>query len=214
MCVATPLRQLETGKIYHIYNRGVEKRSIFTDADEYRHFLKTLIYYQQSGVKLRLTNTENFRLEDRQPPYRFHILTYCLMPNHFHLLLEQLQDDGIRTGMGLLGNSYTKSFNKKHNRVGPLFQGRFQSVEITDDEQLVHVFRYILLNPYVAKLVDHPSAYPWSSWNDHFSTGSTSICHDQRLEDYFLSRQAFHDFILDHASYARSLHAAKHLIDE
>jgi len=212
--MATPQRALETGKIYHLYNRGVEKRTVFTDPDEYQHWLKTLVYYQQSAARGRLANNMDFRLEDRTEPHRFHVLAYCLMPNHFHLLVEQLEDDGIRAGASLLSNSYTKAFNTKHNRVGPLFQGRFRSVEIKNDEQLVHVFRYILLNPYVAQLVDDPAHYRWSSWNEHMNPRSVSLCNDQRLRDYFDSPEAFLAFIADHASYARSLYVAKHLLNE
>ncbi len=212
--MATPVRQLETGKVYHVYNRGVEKRTTFTDTDEHQHFLRTLAYYQQSAVVRRLSNAADFALAERKLPFRFDILTYCLMPNHFHLLLKQNEDGGIREGLSLILNSYTKAFNTKHKRVGPLFQGRFQSVEIEDDEQLVHTARYIHLNPYVASLETELGVYPWSSWKEYFSKADRSISQPHMIQDYFLEAGSLLAFMTDHADYARTLSRLKHTFDD
>lgn len=143
---------LANGDIYHIYNRGVEKRSIYLSDSDFKHFLETLEHYRTPNINkhskktvLKVGGNPNFPLVE--------ILSYCLMPNHFHLLLEQKSDNGISIFMSRVANSFTKYFNIKNERIGPLFQGTFKAVKISTDEQLVHISRYIHLNPLVSRIV-------------------------------------------------------------
>ena len=147
-------------EIYHIYNRGVEKRSIFkNDSDRFR-FIHDLfefndkepalnIYYKLPSLKSY--GDESYEVEPRKiRPRRellVEIVAFCLMPNHFHLLLRQRGKNGIINFMQKLGTGYTMYFNKKHDRVGPLFQGRFKAIHVNSDDYFRYLCHYIHLNP-------------------------------------------------------------------
>src|SRR3990172_8443626 len=129
---------LVTDQVYHIFNRGVAKLPIFTDRRDYNRFLETIYYYQFQGPKPQLSQLKRFKDFNFEKNKKIlEILCYCLMPNHYHLLLRQLAENGISVLVNRLSNSYTKYFNTRHNRVGPLLQGQFKAVRIESDEQLV-----------------------------------------------------------------------------
>src|SRR3972149_3368728 len=142
------------GHYYHIYNRGVEKRIIFEKNRDCSRLIKTTRYYQLIGPKPRLSK---FLLGSIFKPDStkkiVDIICYCLMPNHFHFLIKQLKEGGITEFVSKLSNSYTKFYNTKYSRVGPLLQGEFKAVLIENDEQLIHTSRYIHLNPVASFLV-------------------------------------------------------------
>jgi putative transposase len=128
---------------YHIYNRGVEKRNIFIDKEDYFHFLK-LLYFCNSSKSITLRNiNEPF---DRGEPI-IDIGAYCLMKNHFHLLCKEKEDSGISIFMKKLLTAYAMYFNKKYKRSGVLFQGRYKSEHINDNRYLKYLYSYIHLNP-------------------------------------------------------------------
>lgn len=209
--MATRPREFINDGVYHIYNRGVEKRTIFSRASDKRRFLETLLFYQQIDETLRRYSRTKFSAAERQPPYRFDIIAFCLMDNHFHLMLKQSQDYGITTGIGLLLNSYTRYFNTRYDRVGHLFQGRFQAVAVKDDEQYLHLARYIMLNPLVAGYVSDFSIYPWSSAGEYFIDRAENICTHERLLAHFSNDYASAEkFITDHIDYAEQLEIIKH----
>lgn len=136
------------------------------------------------------------------------------MPNHFHLLLKQTSDGGISEFVGKLINSYTKFYNLKYNRVGPLFQGQFKAVLIESDEQLIHVSRYIHLNPITSFLVKDLSDYEWSSYNE-YTNNHKGICKKDEILGFFKDEASYQKFCLDQISYAQNLERIKHqLIDE
>lgn len=150
--------RLITGEIYHIFNRGVEKRKIFSDEKDYFRFIHDLWEFNDKNAVLNTTfyldpshYRETFSIVEGDKPERnpreliVEILCFTLMPNHFHLLLRQLIDDGISLFMRKLGG-YSLYFNKKHNRVGPLLQGRFKAVRVDTDAQLMAITNYIHLN--------------------------------------------------------------------
>lgn len=134
---------------YHLYNRGVEKRDIFLDDQDYRVFLHYLkVYLSPPPVK----KEEPFKTLPLQRPLnnfyqKIVLLAYCLKPNHFHLLLRQKPANGIEDFMRSLGTKYVQYFNKRYDRVGPLFQETYKAVLVESDEQLLHLSRYIHLNP-------------------------------------------------------------------
>lgn len=200
---------------YHIYNRGVEKRIIFLDYHDYQRFLQTLYYYQFSGPKPALSLYDRFKVKDfSQNPKIVEIVCYCLMPNHIHLLIRQLQDNGISEFMGKVLNSYTKYFNTKHTRVGPLFQGAFKAVLVENDIQFVHVSRYIHLNPYTSELVQDLSSYPYSSYPHFIGTGQSIICVTEPILSQFKNSEDYREFVEGHADYARELEYMKHILLE
>lgn len=206
---------LVNGGFYHIYNRGSEKRNIFSQNRDYIRFKKTFYYYQFSGPKIKFSQftasqQSIFNPTDNQKLVE--ILAYCLMPNHFHFLIKQLKDNGISIFMSQLQNSYTKFFNTKYNRVGALLQGVFKSVFVESEEQLIHLSRYIHLNPVVSGICEQPEDYLWSSFNEYQESGS--ICTTKIVLDLFPSKEKYSEFTKDQIEYGRSLETIKHqLID-
>lgn len=196
------------GQIYHIYNRGSDKRIIFNNRLAYKRFLSVLCYYQIEGPKPKFSNFSKIHQIDKSKRI-VEILVYCLMPNHFHLLLLQTKDGGITEFISKVSNSYTKYYNTKHERVGPLLQGEFKSVIMEDDDQLVHVSRYIHLNPLVSALVNNLDDYEWSSYNEYILE-SNNICLKDTVLGHFKSVREYRQFVLDQADYAKKLELIKH----
>jgi putative transposase len=143
--------KFEQGEFYHIYNRGVEKRTIFQNNADYKRFL-ALLYLANSDKIIQFRNNfskttlEEIFKQDRGKQI-VAIGAYCLMPNHFHLLLTPLVRGGISKFMLKLQTGYSMYFNKKNDRVGSLFQGTFKSQHIDDDAYLRYIYAYIHLNP-------------------------------------------------------------------
>lgn len=203
-------------QFYHIYNRGSEKRQIFDSKKEYQHFTKAIKYYQLEGPKPKFSRFSNLSLFKPELSKNIvDIIAYCLMPNHFHFLIKQIKEGGITEFVSKLTNSYTKYYNTKHNRVGPLFQGEFKSVLVDYDEQLLHLSRYIHLNPLVAYLVKDLTNYEWSSYNEYIDNKKESICSKQGILAFFKSSEEYKQFVLDQADYALQIALLQHkLIDE
>lgn len=141
---------------YHIYNRGVEKRKIFKDEQDYKVFLNYLKEYL-SPPHDRNDFKTTFNLQGqtfkgvRRLPKNYHkeieLTAFCLMPNHFHLLIKQVNKNSMQRFMQSLITRYSMYFNKRYDRVGTLFQGRYKAALITGESYLLHLSRYIHLNP-------------------------------------------------------------------
>lgn len=206
---------LINGEIYHIYNRGSEKRDIFKRSRDYKRFKQTMYYYQFAGPKLKLSLFATSKLDSFNPdPNKklIEILCFCLMPNHFHFMVKQLIEGGISSFVSQLCNSYTKFFNTKYNRVGALLQGTFKSVHVESEKQLIHLSRYIHLNPVVSGICKMPEDYSWSSFIEY--QASESLCSTNLVLDLFPSKEKYAEFTKDQIDYGRTLEIAKHqLID-
>lgn len=182
------------GSYYHIYNRGVEKRKIFLDRWDYLRFLETLDFYRKSPTPMKLSDFRRgvvkLKKAEKQKEI-IKILSYCLMPNHFHLLVHQLQDGGISKFISQLSNSFTKYFNTKHKRVGPLFQGTFKAKIIENDEYLLQVSKYIHRNPFLLSKSGFPPSrwegkvYPYSSYGYYLSRQQHPFCDCSFILAYF-----------------------------
>ncbi|MEK9181407.1 MAG: transposase [Patescibacteria group bacterium] len=136
------------GEFYHLYNRGTEKRIIFLDKHDYAHFL-FLMYICNTAKSVRIKDIdENF---DREEAI-VEIGAYCLMPNHFHILIHEKIEGGISKYMLKLMTGYSMYFNKKYERTGKLYEGVFKSIHANKDTYLKYLYSYIHLNP--AKLID------------------------------------------------------------
>lgn len=144
------------------------------------------------------------------------IICFVLMPNHFHLMLRQTADGGITTYLRHMTNSYTKFINTKYHRPGPLFQGEFKAVRIDTDEQLMHVSRYIHLNPYVSSVVREKDlrSYSWSSLPVYLGKLVIPYLSPGIVLNHFSSKQPYEAFVFDHADYAKKLEQVKHLLIE
>ncbi|MDD5147206.1 MAG: transposase [Candidatus Daviesbacteria bacterium] len=203
---------LVVGEYYHIFNRGNEKRNIFTQPRDYKRLFKTLFYYQFIGPKPSFSRFAKSDLNSFKPdPEKklVEIICYCLMPNHFHFLVKQLKNNGISVFLSQISNSYTKYFNTKYARVGALFQGVFKSIRIETDEQLVHISRYIHLNPIVAGLTKDLNFYPWSSYHEYIS-GVGGICSVNQVLDLFPSSKEYQEFVEAQIDYGTTLEILKH----
>ena len=210
-------------EIYHIYNIGVNHQPIFNYKRDYQRGLMTISFYQHFPVLLSLSRFLNLSLEDRekfkqrvekQTKKLVEIFSFCLMPNHFHFLLKQKKTNGISTFLSNFQNSYTRYFNLRHQRTGHLFQGQFKAVRIETDDQLIHVARYIHLNPhtsYIVKTFKQLKKYPWSSLPEYLESKKDNICNKKTLLSYFSSLEDFEDFIFNQKDYQRELQAIRHL---
>ncbi|MBI2601355.1 transposase [Candidatus Daviesbacteria bacterium] len=203
---------LVNNQFYHIFNRGNNKGDIFLQPRDYARFQKTFYYYQYAGPKLSFSKFSKSNLNSFKPDPNqklVEIICYCLMPNHFHFLIRQLKENGISIFISQLSNSYTKYFNTKHARVGSLLQGSFKSVLIETEEQLIHVSRYIHLNPVVSGLVKNLDTYKWSSYLEYIS-GHEFLCSPREILNLFPSVEKYQEFTEDQIDYGTSLELLKH----
>lgn len=183
---------------------------IFNNFYDYNRFLKTFIYYSIDGPKPKFSifAPETMKLDKNKKI--IDIICYCLMSNHFHFLLQQKIEGGITEFVSKLSNSYTKYFNIKNRRVGPLLQGDFKAVHVETNEQLLHLSRYIHLNPIVDFVVRDLANYRWSSYREYIGLDSNSICSKDIILKQFKSSNNYKQFVLDQVEYARSIEAIKH----
>jgi putative transposase len=167
---------------YHLYNRGVEKRIIFQDDQDYKVFLgylKTLLE-PPTPIEMRTVTIGAYLFEAPKRPLNnfnkeIELLSYCLMPNHFHLLLKQNSSRGIESFMRSLITRYSMYFNKRNNRIGCLFQGTYKATLVENETYLLHLSRYIHLNSHnhlYAK--DTPLHIHYSSYGDYLGLRKTS----------------------------------------
>jgi|SRR3989344_8577722 len=201
-------------EFYHIFNRGVEKRDIFlNDADRLR-FIELLIYCIPQENIQSYSTAKRFRRETelaKEGEGLVDLLCYCLMRNHFHLLIRENVEGGITAYMKRVLIGYSKYFNVKRERSGSLFIHPFKAVLIDNDDQLLHVSRYIHLNPYVAHITDNLSQYRWSSYCEYTEEERQTTCHHTLLKT-FMDTKSYKTFVEDEADYARSLSDFSHLL--
>lgn len=165
--------------IYHIYNRGVGKNPIFNDETDCERFLECLRELNcNQNVSIRdlhdraeykgSTSGDSPRLNLCGSPL-VEILCYCLIPNHYHLILRALVENGISIFMKKIGTGYTMYFNKKYQGSGHLFQGRYKHKEINSEDGFIYLSGYIHINPVIAKIVKRPEYYKYSSYQSFLS---------------------------------------------
>lgn len=205
---------------YHVYNRGVASQPTYSSKKDYERFLLSLAYYR-FDVPFKLSHLLQIPQPDRnnivsgleKSGYKdVDIAAFALMPNHFHISLQQKVDGGISRFMKKITDSYTRYFNTKHERVGPLFQGAFKVVHVKTDEQLIHLSRYIHLNPLVSFVVRDEDflSYPWSSLK-YYVEGGSSFVNTKPVLAHFKNAQQHLKFVLDQADYGKKLERIKHL---
>src|SRR3989344_6017769 len=141
------VKEYQEKSYYHLYNRGVAKTNIFLDKADYKTFLGYLKFYLSvpslQGLSLKVSPSRQLKNYEQ----RIKLLAYCLMPNHFHLLVYQENLDDINYFMRSLCTKYSMYFNKKYHRVGHVFQGSYKAVLVSSEPQLVYLSKYIHRNP-------------------------------------------------------------------
>lgn len=212
---------LATNEIYHVYNRGVEKRPIFLIKRDYVRFIETTNYYRFANCPMRFSYFKLLSPEEKDSIIKslekdskklVDIFAFCLMPNHMHFLLKQLVDMGVSNFMAKLTNAFSHYFNTRHDRIGHLFQGNFGAVRIESDEQFIHVSRYIHLNPvssYLIEIKNLPN-YEYSSYPEYVN-GTIGFTNTKEILSYFKNKGEYTKFVEDQADYARKLENIKHL---
>lgn len=182
---------------YHIYNRGLSRAEIFHKVRDYRKFTEKLAEY------LEITGHE--------------LHGYCLMPNHFHLLIKQTSDEPLNLFLGRLQNSYGKYLNEKYHRKGNVFEGRFKAKLIDSDEYLLQVGKYIHRNPLEAGLVKKLLEYPWNSYWSYVGEVGEIFVKTSFVLDYFSNRkgrqQDYREYVEGNFDESEILVLAKELID-
>lgn len=197
--------------IYHTFNRGVEKREIFLEDGFYTRFLDvvnhTLKYsYPYSTLRKRLKEApspqakqavlRDLEMRRIEPPVQ--IISFTLMPNHFHFTLRQRTKDGITQFMNRISLSYTKYFNTRLERVGGLFQSRFKAVAVKSEEQLIHLTRYHHLNSrgLGLKTSKELTNYPWSSLSSYMGKSQFGFVEPEIVLSHFANREEYLKFVL------------------
>lgn len=170
---------------YHVYNRGVEKRDIFLDDRDYRMFLYQIKYY------LGIPEKDDIKQNFRSLRNKVYLLAYCLMPNHYHLLVKQISKDGMTKLLRAVCTNYVTYFNTRYKRVGGLFQGKYKAAMVDKDEYFLHLSRYIHINPRELNRVgpywgsDPLRSYPYSSYNYYIQSTPPDWLNINELLAYF-----------------------------
>lgn len=214
---------LVTGGVYHVFTKSIACYKIFNNRDEYDRFVSLIRYYKQPSRDVRfswLNTAKNSDAEltkiqvSKSRTNLINIIAYCIMPTHVHFILEQLEETGVTTFMATILNSYTRYFNIKHKRKGPLWESKFKNIPVKSDEQLLHLTRYVHINPTTAQLCNKPEHWEFSSYREYIKT----TLQDEALCNYdkFIGITAEHykEFTEDRIDYQRELAIIKSLIVE
>ncbi|CAN5118310.1 hypothetical protein BH11PAT3_BH11PAT3_2930 [soil metagenome] len=183
------------GEHYHIFNRGVGKQVIFHDKKDYQRFLFLILHFQFSGAYNPLGRYVKEFVEHRvfnilSEKREIELAAFCLMSNHFHLIIKESEEGGISRYMQRVLNSYTKYFNAKYSKSGHLFQGPYKAVHIEDDKQLLHVSAYIHKNPSEWK------DYEWSTYIDYVLENRWGkLLQTDLILDQFKDRKKYQEFV-------------------
>ena len=203
------------GGHYHIFNRGINRQETFLSPRDYKHFLETVFYYSIKNPKPKFSQYSETQLFpiNRQKKI-VDVLCYCLMPNHFHLLVRQVEEGGVSELMRKSIHSYTKYRNTRLNILGGVFQPIFKAVRVESDEQLLHLSRYIHLNPIVSLLARDLNYYPWSSYSYYATKENNLDIKTDEILGFFKSPTEYDTFLRDHTGYTRTLESITHSILE
>jgi putative transposase len=209
--------------VYHVMTKSIAGFKIFNNPEDFARILNLVKFFQKGFVGISfnrfdsfLKGKTNFRkkyFSDDQENM-VEIIAYCIMPTHLHFILQETEEKNISKFMGNVLNGYTRYFNIKNKRKGPLWEGRFKKVEIETDEQLVHLTRYLHLNPVTAHLIDRPEDWQWSSYKEYLGkidADKRICCFDQLLK---INAIEYEGFVNDQISYQRELAKIKNLLKE
>jgi len=219
--------KFKTGVVYHIFNRGVDKRNIFNSEADMWRFLQGMFLFNDKdssfGILREIERENNGKLNfillkefveknknNRKPLIK--IMADCLMPNHFHLIVQEIEEGGISKFMHKLGTGYTKYFNKKYDRTGSLFQGTFKAVPIENDLYLQYLLIYInIINPgqiiepelkekgvnNVEKVLEFAKNYSFCTNPDYLGRRESIVIDKGILRDIFDNQQRYQEFARD-----------------
>ena len=197
--------KIAQGEHYHLLNRGVNKQIIFHDAGDYNRFLFLIIYFQsqinfpQIGrlvkefVKHPMLDIGQQVVKERT----VELVAFCIMPNHFHLIIKEIEDLGISAYMQRVLNAYSKYYNTKYQKSGHVFQGPYRVVHIVDDRQLLHLSAYVHRNVReISRWYNKEDQYQWSSYQDFVNENRWgNLLSPAIILDQFKTQDKYRDFI-------------------
>ena len=163
---------------YHIYNRGLNRKNIFFNEGNYIYCLSLIGQYAKD--------------------LSISVIAYCLMPNHYHLLLRQDGEESISRLIQNVFNRYVQSVNNQLGRSGTLFRGKSKHIHVNDDAYIIHLCRYIHLNPVEAGLVTRPEDWPFSNYREWTGLRNGSLKNIEFIEDYFAKPESYKKFVLEY----------------
>lgn len=213
---------LATGQVYHIFSRSIADFKVFNTKEDYLRMIQLLRYYQKE-IELKYSEfvrlkyvvqdgfDDSFKTMFGDEEEIVQLIAFCLMPTHIHLILKQLKDNGISRYCGDFLNSFSRYFNTKHKRKGPLWEEKFKNILVDSDEQLLHLTRYIHLNPVTASLVKKPEQWLYSSYREYLGLSKNwSLCdHGDFME---MESSQYRKFVNDRIAYQKELAKIKTLI--
>lgn len=214
---------LVTKEVYHVFNRSIAGFHIFNNNEEFLRMKQLIKYYQIKNelrfsdfIQLKQVQEEGFNNSFNKilinNDKSVQIISYCFMPTHIHFILKQLAENGIVDYMRKISDSYTRYFNTLYKRKGPLWEGKFKNVLVKNDEQLLHLTRYIHLNSTTAKLVNRPEDWEFSSYKEYLSEvdDNSVICQFNDILE--IKQSQYRKFVNDQISYQRELAKIKDLL--
>jgi len=196
--------QFQTGEYYHIYNRGVDKRDVFMDDEDYLRFLRSMREFNnieaEGGLYMKYLRETKERggdlissLEIKSQNRLVEFISYCLNPNHFHFLIKQVVENGITKFIQKISIGYTMYFNQKYSRSGSLFQGTYKAIHVDDDGYLLKLLVYINCN-YEIHNLGKAEKWPWSSCLDSIGVRKGTLCNLGIVNEEFGNGIEFKNF--------------------
>jgi REP element-mobilizing transposase RayT len=179
------------GQYYHIYNRGANRKDIFLTSDNYEFLLR--------------------RVREKSIVNNIAIIAYCLMPNHYHFLVRQNSEISVGDFTQSIFNSYSKAFNKSFCRTGTLFEGPYKAIAIAKYEYLLHLCRYIHINPVEAGLVTHPSEWKYSNYVDWIGKRIDGLTDLEFIQENFPQPEEYEEFVLSYVPPEKDIDFIKRL---
>ncbi|MFH1283489.1 MAG: transposase [bacterium] len=209
--------------VYHVFTRSIAEYNIFRSDNDFQRFINTINYYSaeippckfsgylrlfdKSRSEIMATITNSAKIVK--------ILSFCIMPTHLHLVLEQLKENGISKFVNTVLISYSKYFNTKYERKGPLWEGRFKNVLVETNEQLLHLTRYVHLNPVTASIIKKPEDWKYSSFKEYTQDECAyrnKICSFSHYLD--IKPEEYRQFVHERIDYQKELQMIKHCLLE
>lgn len=219
-----PVRKipLVEGEIYHVFNKSIADYEVFKDHADYERMWQTLSYYKIKDAPCKFSLIKKSMGSEKNWPIHVHanserivqIIAYCLMPTHFHIVLKQLVADGVQRYVSRVLKSYSKYFNVKYRRRGPLWEHRYKNILVETNEQFLHLTRYVHLNPCTACLKQKPEEWQFSSYREYVGMvpDSEKICEYKEFLD--MNSGEYQIFVTEHIDYQRMISGIKDLILE
>lgn len=208
---------------YHVFNKTINSYLIFNESISNTTFLNILQYYRSLNSHIsysKLSKINPLRKEyilkeiGKSSSFRVEVLAFCLMPTHFHLLVRQKTTNGISSFISNVMNSFTRYQNTKKERKGPIFLTKFKAVPVISEQQLLHVSRYIHLNPYSSNIISNINQitqYPWSSMSEYIKKTGDLVSSELIMSNFGDKPHSYLKFVLDNADYQRSLESIKYV---